>query len=77
MYFEEYGVGKPLLLLHGFGGCSQSWHPFTARLSEHFRLFVVGLGGHDHSSDSDNKFTHREAANDDFLFLKKLGIDHS
>jgi pimeloyl-ACP methyl ester carboxylesterase len=29
IYYEEYGAGKPLLLLHGFGGCSQNWHPFT------------------------------------------------
>jgi len=31
MYYEEYGTGKPLLLLHGFGGCTQNWHPFIPR----------------------------------------------
>jgi pimeloyl-ACP methyl ester carboxylesterase len=76
MYYEEYGVGKPLLLLHGFGGCSQNWHPFTAELSEHYRLIVVDLRGHGHSSNPGNKFTHREAANDVFLLLEKLEVDH-
>jgi pimeloyl-ACP methyl ester carboxylesterase len=76
LYYEEYGVGKPLLLLHGFGGCSQNWHPFTARLSERYRLIVVDLRGHGHSSNPGNKFTHREAANDVFLLLEKLGIHH-
>ena len=25
VYFELHGSGEPLLLLHGFGGCSQDW----------------------------------------------------
>lgn len=76
MYYEEYGAGKPLLLLHGFGGCSQNWHPFTSKLSEHHRLIVVDLRGHGYSTNPENNFTHREAANDVFLLLEKLGIDH-
>jgi pimeloyl-ACP methyl ester carboxylesterase len=30
MYYEEYGAGTPLVLLHGFGGCVQNWHPYSA-----------------------------------------------
>ncbi|MFZ1678758.1 MAG: alpha/beta hydrolase [Saprospiraceae bacterium] len=75
LYYEEYGVGKPLLLLHGFGGCTQNWHPFIANLSERHRLIVVDLRGHGHSTNPENKFTHREAASDVFLFLEKLGVD--
>lgn len=75
MYYEEYGVGKPLVLLHGFGGCVQNWHPFTARLSECHRLIVVDLRGHGYSTNPENKFTHREAASDVFLLLEKLGVD--
>ncbi|MFT3823953.1 MAG: alpha/beta hydrolase [Chitinophagaceae bacterium] len=76
MYYEEYGAGKPLLLLHGFGGCSQNWHPFTDRLAEEYRLIVVDLRGHGYSTNPGNKFTHQEAAGDVFLLLEKLGIDH-
>ena len=25
IYFELHGSGEPLLLLHGFSGCSQDW----------------------------------------------------
>lgn len=76
MYYEDYGVGKPLVLLHGFGGCTQNWHPFTTELSARHRLIVVDLRGHGHSTNPENKFTHREAAGDVFLLLEKLGIDH-
>jgi len=75
MYYEEYGVGRPLVLLHGFGGCAQNWHPFTAKLSERYRLIVVDLRGHGHSTNPENKFTHRDAARDVFLLLEKLEID--
>lgn len=75
MYYEEYGAGKPLLLLHGFGGCTQNWHPFTEKLAEHYKLIVVDLRGHGYSTNPENKFTHREAANDVFLLLEKLGIN--
>jgi pimeloyl-ACP methyl ester carboxylesterase len=74
MYYEEYGAGKPLILLHGFGGCTQNWHPFIAGLSERYRLIVVDMRGHGHSTNPENKFTHREAAADVFLLLEKLGV---
>lgn len=75
VYYEEYGFGNPLVLLHGFGGCVQNWHPFIAELSERHRLIVVDLRGHGHSTNPADKFTHREAAGDVFLLLDKLGVD--
>lgn len=76
LHYEEYGAGRPLVLLHGFGGCTQNWHPFTDELSMRYRLIVVDLRGHGNSTNPENRFTHREAASDVFLLLEKLGIDH-
>ena len=75
MYYEEYGAGEPLVLLHGFGGGSQNWHPFTAELSARHRLIVVDLRGHGYSTNPENTFTHRDAARDVFLLLDTLGVD--
>lgn len=74
MYYEEHGGGKPLVLLHGFGGCTQNWRPFIAELSERHHLIVVDLRGHGHSTNPENKFTHRRAASDVLLLLDELGI---
>jgi pimeloyl-ACP methyl ester carboxylesterase len=74
LYYEEYGAGTPLLLLHGFGGCTQNWLPFIAALSARHRLILVDLRGHGHSTNPENKFTHRDAAADVFLLLDTLGI---
>lgn len=75
LHYEEYGEGMPLVLLHGFGGCTQNWHPFTDELSKHYRLIVVDLRGHGYSTNPSNTFTHREAASDVFQLLDSLGID--
>ncbi len=75
IYYEDEGVGEPLVLLHGFGGCVQNWHPFAAKLSEHHRVIAVDLRGHGHSTNPDETFTHRQAARDVFLLLEKLRID--
>ncbi len=74
MHYEEYGVGSPLVLLHGFGGCSQNWHPFVGKLSKRYRLIVVDLRCHGYSTNPSNKFTHREAADDVYQLLEKLAI---
>lgn len=74
IYYEELGAGAPLLLLHGFGGCTQNWHPFVPELSKQYRLIIVDLRGHGHSTNPENRFTHRQAGDDLFLLLDKLGI---
>lgn len=74
MYYETCGAGKPLVLLHGFGGCVQTWQPFIAKLSERHRLIVVDLRGHGRSTNPGNKFTHRQAACDVFALLDAMGI---
>jgi pimeloyl-ACP methyl ester carboxylesterase len=77
MYYEEYGAGTPLLLLHGFGGCARNWQPFIATLSARHRLIVVDLRGHGHSTNPSNIFTHRDAASDVFSLLDTLSIDRA
>lgn len=75
LYYEEFGAGKPLVLLHGFGGCSQNWLPFTAELSKRHRLLLIDLRGHGHSTNPDNTFTHGDAASDVLRLLDELGVE--
>lgn len=74
LYYEDYGVGEPLVLLHGFGGSGRNWAPFTEELSQRYRLVVVDLPGHGHSTNPDGRFTHRDAAADVFRLLDTLGV---
>lgn len=76
LYYEDYGTGEPLVLLHGFGGCGQNWRAFAAPLAERYRLIVMDLRGHGHSSNPATTFTHCQAADDVLRVLDGLGIEH-
>jgi pimeloyl-ACP methyl ester carboxylesterase len=74
MYYEVYGEGSPLVLLHGFTQTGAFWHPYIATFAEHFRLIVPDLRGHGRSTNPTNQFTHRQAALDISALLEQLGI---
>ena len=76
MYYEVYGEGSPLILLHGYKNSSQQWQPFIADLATHFHVIVPDLRGHGRSLDPSNQFTLARAANDILALLDYLGIDH-
>lgn len=74
LYLEELGQGPPLLLLHEFGGCGDSWRPHVAELARNYRLIVPDLPGHGHSSNRVGGAWHRQAAHDVFALLDSLGV---
>jgi pimeloyl-ACP methyl ester carboxylesterase len=53
IYFEVHGTGEPLLLLHGFSGCSQDWSACLKMQSEpggcEFQLMIPDMRGHGRS----------------------------
>jgi pimeloyl-ACP methyl ester carboxylesterase len=75
MYYEIYGEGFPLVLLHNFTGCTLFWQPYLADLTVHFKLIVVDMRGHGRSTNPTNQFTHRQSALDIFALLDQLEID--
>lgn len=75
MYFEVFGDGEPLLLLHGFFQCNRFREPFFSDLAKHYQLIAPDLRGHGRSTNPSNQFTHGQAARDLFALLDQLGID--
>jgi pimeloyl-ACP methyl ester carboxylesterase len=74
MYYETFGEGEPLVLLHGFGGAGQAWSAFIPELAKQYRLIVPDLRGHGRSTNPSHQFTHRQSALDVFALLDQLGI---
>ena len=74
MYYEEYGQGEPLVLLHGFFGSSGAWKPVIPEFAKHYRLVVPDLRGHGRTNNPTEEFTHRQSALDVFGLLDRLGI---
>ena len=74
LYFDIHGAGDPLILLHGFTGCSQDWSPLIPAWAAHFHLIVPDLRGHGRSGTLTAPFRHRDAAADIFAILDYLGV---
>jgi pimeloyl-ACP methyl ester carboxylesterase len=75
MYYELYGEGEPLVLLHGFTQSSELWHPIVADFAKHYQVLVPDLRGHGRSTNPIGQFTHRQAALDIFALLDQVGIN--
>jgi pimeloyl-ACP methyl ester carboxylesterase len=74
LYFEVHGIGEPLILLHGFGGCSQDWSVLTDDWSKSFQLIIPDMRGHGRSSNPSKTFRHQDFATDILALLDHLKI---
>jgi pimeloyl-ACP methyl ester carboxylesterase len=76
LYFEDFGSGEPLVLLHGFTGSSGDWvHVFELdELAKSYRVLTPDLRGHGRSTNPSGALTHRQCALDVFAWLDQLGI---
>jgi pimeloyl-ACP methyl ester carboxylesterase len=84
IYFEVHGSGEPLLLLHGFSGCSQDWLQlmrgdasggnYSRSWGGDSQLVIPDMRGQGRSGTPRRNFRHDHAAGDMFALLDHLGI---
>lgn len=75
VYVQQRGVGKNLLLLHGWGGKCESWAPVLRDLQQDFAMTALdfpGQGGR--SSDPPEPWDVSAYAEMTYQVLKELGI---
>jgi len=49
MYYEVYGEGEPLILLHGYTLSSKYWLPYITDFAERYEVYLIDLPGHGRS----------------------------
>jgi pimeloyl-ACP methyl ester carboxylesterase len=54
LYYEEYGVGIPLLLFHGGLGSISYFSPVIPELSKNFHVIAIDAPGHGRSYHADS-----------------------
>jgi pimeloyl-ACP methyl ester carboxylesterase len=79
IYFEVHGSGEPLLLLHGFSGCSQDWSAFvrmqTQSAGAEFQLTIPDMRGHGRSFlPREGVLTGREGAQSHSVSSGQAGL---
>jgi len=75
IYFEEYGKGNPLILVHGYTESIKIWSDYKESLSKEFRLILIDLPGHGNSSMLDHIHTMELMADSIKAVLDHLNID--
>jgi pimeloyl-ACP methyl ester carboxylesterase len=76
MYYEVYGEGKPVVLLHGsFMNISLNWSHIIPLLATDRKVIVTEMQGHGRTKDTSREFSYESMADDVSGLLKMLKID--
>lgn len=76
VYYEVYGEGEPLILLHGaFMTIDMNWSQLIPELSKTRKVVAIELQGHGHTPYSDRKLSLAALASDVLGVMDYLKID--
>jgi len=71
MYYEIYGQGEPLILMHGGFGSTSMFAPIMSTLSQKRQVIAIDLQAHGRTADIDRPMTF-DALSDDVVALIKF-----
>ncbi len=78
LYYEIYGKGKPIVLLHGgvFGGIDE-FQPFIEKLSQNFQVICIATRGHGKSGvgSATTPVTWEQRSNDAYTVIRSITKD--
>ena len=75
IYYEVYGEGEPLFLLHGYTLSSQSWLPYVEDFDNEYEVYLVDLTGHGKSEAFKEDLSIKSVAEDLNLLVQHLKLD--
>ena len=74
MYYETYGSGDPLLVIHGNGQSIASMHYQVAHFARNYQVIVADSRGHGKSGLGEGQLTYIQMTEDYNALLEQLGI---
>jgi pimeloyl-ACP methyl ester carboxylesterase len=76
IYYEVYGQGRPLILLHGgLYGYIDEYKEYIPTLSRHFKVIAIALRGHGRSEIGTKSMSYKLLAEDAIAVLKNESKD--
>jgi pimeloyl-ACP methyl ester carboxylesterase len=72
-YYEVYGEGEPVVMLHGGLATAESWAMQVPALAERYRVYVPERRGHGRTPDVGGPITYEMMAADTAAFLDAVG----
>lgn len=75
LYYEVYGEGLPLFLLHGYTQSSQSWKPYIKDFEKEYEVYLIDLTGHGRSDPFMEDLSIKSVANDLNALIQYLQLE--
>ena len=75
LYYEIYGEGEPLFLLHGYTQSSVSWKPYVKDYQGEYEVYLIDLTGHGKSEPFKETLSIRSVAQDLNSLIQYLQLD--
>jgi pimeloyl-ACP methyl ester carboxylesterase len=75
MYYQELGIGPPLLLIHGGTGTSANWHPYMSTFARHFHVVAPDSRAHGRTNNPAGRLSYRAMADDIAALIQALGLE--
>jgi pimeloyl-ACP methyl ester carboxylesterase len=75
MYYETYGKGEPLLIIHGNGGSIKDFEKQIPYFSQFYRVILADNRSHGKSIDTQDSLSYEMMADDFAGLLDHLNID--
>ncbi|MEP7107188.1 MAG: alpha/beta hydrolase [Ferruginibacter sp.] len=76
IYYEVYGKGKPIVLLHGgVYGYIDEFEYFISRLAENYQVICIATRGHGKSEPGPEPFTYKQRAEDAYKVIRSITKD--
>lgn len=75
IYYEEYGEGLPLILLHGGTSTSTTWQPALRIFTPHFRVITPDSRAHGRTNNPSGTLSYAMMADDVAAFIHVLKLD--
>lgn len=74
LYYEVYGNGTPLIMLHGYSLASNHWKPFVSDFEEDYEVYLIDLTGHGKSEPFKEILSVKSVGEDLNALLQHLGL---
>jgi len=75
IYYEVYGQGKPLFLLHGYTQSSISWKSYIKDYENDYEIYLIDLTGHGKSEPFKQELSISSVAEDLNSLIQYLKLD--
>jgi pimeloyl-ACP methyl ester carboxylesterase len=76
IYYEVYGTGTPLFLLHGYTQSSEVWRDHIDDYTDEYQVYLVDLPGHGKSDAFTEPLSIKKVAEELSMLIKRLKLDN-